>query len=135
VPTRLRRVAHSNGRAIRLGIRTTVNAGRRATIIWHFHPDYGDVAARGLAERGGAAKSLAALPLSRPGRRGMTPSVYYNLEQKFKITKLATKISEPQVRTLFAVAVPSSTFAASAARDGQSQFRPSWSVWDFWRRF
>ena len=68
-------------------------------------------------------------PLSRPGRRGMTPSVYYNLEQKFKITKLGTKISEPQVRTLFSVAVPSSTFAASAARDGQSQFRPSWSVW------
>ena len=29
VPTRLRRVAHSNGRAIRLGIRTAVNAGRR----------------------------------------------------------------------------------------------------------
>ena len=29
VPTRLRRVAHSNGRAIRLGIRTDVNAGRR----------------------------------------------------------------------------------------------------------
>ena len=29
VPTRLRRVAHSNGRAIRLGVRTAVNAGHR----------------------------------------------------------------------------------------------------------